>query len=237
VNKQRRGEAPEPLGGLLRPGDANLRLDNQKYAKKAIAAQLPESPVLPSNLHIPLKDRKHAVLELIDYPWEALGFDIVFLNSRPGYRAMTLSERQRIEIYIRQGDDLMLQAYDLAHELGHAYDLKYNDDARRRKWLALRGIGASTPWFGCDACPDYGTPAGDFAETFAFLLLGPGNFHSTLSPQPREDQMLELAAFCRIQHISEAFNISDMKEDKPMRDPQEIQVLPIDPNATSARPE
>ena len=149
------------------------------------------------------RDRATAVFSLIRYPWQGLGYEIVFMGFRPGYRAMTLTAKHRIEIYIRPEENPMDQAYDLAHELGHAFDLKYNNDERRRKWCELRGIKPSTPWFGCDACPDYRTPAGDFAETFAFLLLGPGNYHSLMAPIPRMDQVEELAEFCRIDHLSE----------------------------------
>jgi hypothetical protein len=149
------------------------------------------------------KDRKYAVLSLIRYPWQNLGYDIVFMGSRPGYRAMTLTARRRIEIYVRPGEGLMNQAYDLAHELGHAFDLKYNNEGRRQQWSKLRGINPATPWFGCDACPDYRTPAGDFAETFAFLLLGPGNYHSLMAPVPKIEQVEELAEFCGIDRLSE----------------------------------
>jgi hypothetical protein len=163
------------------------------------------------------KDRKQAVLALIRYPWEDLGFSIVFMGSRLGYRAMTLTARRRIEVYARPGDGLIQQAYDLAHELGHAYDLKNNNEERRLKWRELRGIDSSIPWFGCDACPDYATPAGDFAETFAFLLLGPGNFHSVMAPVPTASRIPELAAFCHIEHLSESFNVHVSKENKTPR--------------------
>jgi len=149
------------------------------------------------------KNRRQAVLNLIHYPWQDLGYSVVFKGSRLGYRAMTLTAHRRIEIYVRPGEVLMNQAFDLAHELGHAFDLKNNDDERRRKWCELRGIKPSAPWFGCDACPDYGTPAGDFAETFAYLLLGPGNFHSMMAPAPGLDQVEKLAEFCRIDHLSD----------------------------------
>jgi hypothetical protein len=89
-------------------------------------------------------------------------------------------------------------AYDIAHELGHAFDLGRNDSARRRQWRRLRGIDVNLPWFGCNRCSDYDTPAGDFAETFAFLLLGPGNYRSKLGQPPNELQAEELARFCEI---------------------------------------
>jgi hypothetical protein len=148
--------------------------------------------------------RMDAVLSMINYPWQDLGFKVVFKGSRAGYRAMTLTARKQIEVYARPGEDAFMQAFDLAHEFGHAFDLKNNDRERRQKWLQLRGIDPSTPWFGCDACPDYATPAGDFAETFAYLLLGPGSYHSLMAPPPKPDQIPALAKFCGIERISEA---------------------------------
>jgi hypothetical protein len=188
--------------------------DNPDCAKGVIADPIPVP--LPSAPRIILeKTRKQAVLSLIHYPWEDLGFSVVFLGSRLGYRAMTLTAQRRIEIYARPGDGVMNQAYDLAHELGHAFDLKNNDEARRRKWCELRGIKPDTSWFGCDACSDYGTPAGDLAETFAYLLLGPGNFHSTMAPQPMANQLQALADFCQIEHLSAAFDrVPDSRKDK-----------------------
>src|SRR5206468_352025 len=72
------------------------------------------------------KRRKAAVLSMISFPWKKLGYEIVFLGPRPGYRAMTLVDKRRIEIYVRPGESALLQAYDLAHEIGHAFDLEYN---------------------------------------------------------------------------------------------------------------
>jgi hypothetical protein len=138
------------------------------------------------------------VLGLIRFPWKKLGYEIAFMGPRPGYRAMTISEQRRIEIYNRPGDTPLLTAYDLAHELGHAVDLDNNTPERRTRWRELRGIDPEAAWFGCSRCPDYNTPAGDFAETFAFLLLGPGNYHSRMALPPAKDQISALAAFCGI---------------------------------------
>ncbi len=144
------------------------------------------------------QSRSKSVLGLIRYPWQQLGYEVVFLSSRPGFRAMTISDKRRIEIYVRSADAPIDTAYDLAHELGHAFDLEYNDAARRTRWCEMRGIAPDTPWFGCNRCPDYSTPAGDFAETFALLLLGPGNYHSHMAPPPRLEDVPQLAAFCHI---------------------------------------
>jgi hypothetical protein len=61
--------------------------------------------------------------------------------------------------------------------------------------MELRGIDPSTPWFGCDRCTDFKTPAGDFAETFALLLLGPGHFSGRIAPPPTVDQVNALKPF------------------------------------------
>jgi len=145
-----------------------------------------------------------AALAMIDFPWQSLGYRIFFLGSRPGYRAMTLTDRQRIEVYVKAGELPRMLAFDIAHEIGHVVDLRYNDTGRRRQWLKLRGIAPGTPWFGCSACSDYTTPAGDFAETFAYLLLGPGSYHSQMAPPPPADQVRELARFCHIEHPAAA---------------------------------
>lgn len=166
---------------------------------------------------LPAVDRQKEILSLIHYPYGELGFNIAFMGSRLGYRAMTLTARRRIEVYLRPGESADQQAYDLAHELGHAFDLKYNDDARRRRWRELRGIKMSTPWFGCDACPDYATPAGDFAETFAFLLLGPGNFHSMIAPLPGLDTIQDLAAFCHVDHLNEGLEAAVKNRDRSVK--------------------
>jgi hypothetical protein len=187
---------------------------NPARVGKADIPQMVADATLPSTLDltpidVPLPEikkpkprefasRPKAVLSLIHYPWEQLGYEVIFLSPRPGFRAMTISDRHRIEVYMRSGDEAIDLAYDLAHELGHAFDLENNNAERRTLWCNMRGIDPATPWFGCNRCPDYDTPAGDFAETFAFLLLGPGNYHSRMASQPKQDQIPQLAAFCRI---------------------------------------
>lgn len=191
----------------LKAEDGPVCSETPDYAKGA-AVDSPRILTIPlAEKPISENDRRESVLALIHFPWQDLGYTVVFMGPRLGYRAMTLTAPHRIEIYVRTGDSPRQQAFDLAHELGHAFDLKYNDEGRRRKWIELRGIKPSTPWFGCDACPDYSTPAGDFAETFAYLLLGPGNYHSQMAPAPRPHQIAELASFCKIEHLSEALII------------------------------
>jgi hypothetical protein len=151
--------------------------------------------VLPPGMTEARAARPESALELIEIPWQILGFEIVFLPPRPGYRAMTFPAKHRIEVYVRPQDDLNLLAYDIAHELGHAIDVTYNTAETRKQWMLARGIDPDTPWFGCNRCSDYNTPAGDFAETFALMLRGPKYFRSRIAPRPTPEQMSVLSRF------------------------------------------
>ena len=139
--------------------------------------------------------REKSALDLIQYPWHDLQYEIVFRPPQTGIRAMIFPPQHRIEIYVRPGDDYRLLAYDIAHELGHAIDLTFNTDATRKIWMKERGIEAGTAWFGCSGCSDYATPAGDFAESFATLLLGSGHFAGRLAPTPTLAQIPDLQLF------------------------------------------
>jgi hypothetical protein len=139
--------------------------------------------------------RPESALDLLQIPWQKLGYQIVFMSPQPGFRAMTLPGKHRIEVYVRPQDDVDLLAYDIAHELGHAIDVTYNTAETRRQWMQARGINPGTAWFGCDRCSDYNTPAGDFAETFALVLCGPKYFRSRIAGKPTAEQIAALVQF------------------------------------------
>jgi hypothetical protein len=80
-------------------------------------------------------------------------------------------------------------AHTIAHELGHVLDFTQGNPAKHASYLTLRGINPLTPWFGCSGCTDYRTPAGDWAEVFAYWLAGPGDFRSQMAPAPNAVQM------------------------------------------------
>ena len=141
------------------------------------------------------RPRPESALALLQIPWKDLGYEIVFMPARPGFRAMTFPGQRRIEIYARPQDDLDLLAYDIAHELGHAIDVSYNTAETRKRWMVARGIDPATAWFGCDRCSDYNTPAGDFAETFALILIGPKYFRSRIAVRPTPENIPVLAEF------------------------------------------
>ena len=139
--------------------------------------------------------RPESALDLISIQWQKLGYEIVFMPARPGFRAMTFPSRHRIEVYARSQDNLDLLAYDIAHEIGHAIDVTYNTAETRKHWMESRGIDPATIWFGCDRCSDYSTPAGDFAETFAMYLCGPKYFRGRIASRPTPEEMVILAQF------------------------------------------
>jgi hypothetical protein len=143
----------------------------------------------------PPEARNAAALALIPFPLQQLHYQIVFMPPQQGVRAMIFEGERRIEIYARPADDARRVAYDIAHEIGHASDFTLNSAESRRQWMVLRGIDPATPWFGCNRCTDFDTPAGDFAETFALVLLGPGHFSGRIAPPPREDQITLLSPF------------------------------------------
>ena len=135
-------------------------------------------------------------LRLISFDLSRLpGWTVVFLPGRVGYRGRTLPASQRIEIYVRQGDTARMVAYDLGHELGHAVDVTYSTPARRSSYRSIRGIEADARWFGCADCSDFATPAGDFAETFGFMVTDPGfNWRSALGRPPTNEQRAAVTA-------------------------------------------
>jgi hypothetical protein len=58
----------------------------------------------------------------------------------------------------------------------------------------MRGIPASTPWFGCSYCSDFATPAGDFAETYAQWQRGTFDSRTKIAPMPGSAALAALGA-------------------------------------------
>ena len=132
-------------------------------------------------------------MALIGYPWQKLGYEIAFLPGQAGFWGNTFTTTHRIEIYVRPDESVPVLAHFVAHEIGHAVDATWGTASRRQEWLRGRGIDPNTAWFGCSGCTDYQTPAGDFAETFAYWQTGPVRFLSRMAPAPSADQLAQLA--------------------------------------------
>lgn len=134
-------------------------------------------------------------LALISYPWRTAlpGWRIDFLPGKAGYLGGTLTNEQRIEIYVREGQSPHEIAFTLAHELGHAVDLTYLTDAERQTWKVTRGISTSTPWWAGSGVSDYASGSGDWAEAFAVWQVG-GTSETRIAGQPTAGELQVLAA-------------------------------------------
>jgi hypothetical protein len=166
------------------------------------AAPSPAPPVAPPPPVAPRPAPKltreqvsNAALAMIRYPWRELGVHISFLGPRGGYLGRTFPQQGRIEMYVRPDETPTRLAYMLAHEIGHMADWRWNTPARRQQWKAARHIPASMSWFGnaFGGGDDLGTPAGDFAETFALWQVGPVDYKSRLGRPPTPEELAALA--------------------------------------------
>jgi hypothetical protein len=127
------------------------------------------------------------------------GVTIAYLPGGGALKGMTYYDQHHVDVYVascsRESDTLLRHV--VAHELGHAWDSLHMTDALRADYLAARGIPAGTRWFGCNACKDFATPAGDFAETYAQWQRGASDSRSQLAPPATPAQLDDLARFFR----------------------------------------
>jgi hypothetical protein len=168
-------------------------------------ATIPASPPLPpaptGDGTVPLDAtsadwlhrRAAEALAMITYPWDRLGYELVFDRARNGLRGQTSFDDRRIEIFVRPSDTVVQTAFDLAHEIAHAFDFARGGGPGRWAWMRARGLQSWDVWFGCSHCDDLATPAGDFAESFASWQVPAGRFNGRLGPAPTEAQKTLLA--------------------------------------------
>ncbi|MCW2680838.1 MAG: hypothetical protein JWM62_2239 [Frankiales bacterium] len=143
------------------------------------------------------EQRGRAALRALDYDPAALGYRVRFLPYRGGALGTTNRPSRLITVYVQPGQSELTLRTTLAHELGHALDFAHGTPARRDAYREVRGLPAG-PWFPCDRCDDFTSPAGDFAEVFAVWLAGPGDFRSRLAGSPSPAQLRELAPLFRV---------------------------------------
>lgn len=198
AGRLRSGElTAQPLARTSQVDESGLGTDGSTDRVAGAGAGSPSALDVDAEQAEPLNERDALggwALEQIDYPWsEALpGWEITFEPERSGLYGLTLVDEQRIEIYVRDGQDPDLLVHVVAHEIGHAVDVTLNDGADRRRWQEARGIG-SEPWWPGEAASDFATGAGDFAEGFAVWQAGPDHFRSTIGPVPTDAQLSLLA--------------------------------------------
>ncbi|MCU1623126.1 MAG: hypothetical protein JWL79_1971 [Frankiales bacterium] len=137
--------------------------------------------------------RGQRVLASLHYNWQRMGYRIVFLPERQGYLGFTDGGTKTVTIWVRRSETDLVLAHSIAHELGHVLDFTQGSAAKHAAYLALRNLNPTTSWYGCNGCTDYRTPAGDWAEVFAYWLAGPGDFRSQLGPPPSATRMKAIA--------------------------------------------
>lgn len=124
------------------------------------------------------------------------GVSVSFLGARPGYLGLTYPAQHHVDVFVRScgAESAALLRHVVSHEMGHAYDAAHMSDALRASYLAMRGIPAGTPWFGCSYCTDFATPAGDFAETYSQWQRGSYDSRTQMAPMPGATQLAAIAA-------------------------------------------
>jgi hypothetical protein len=139
--------------------------------------------------------RGQAALASLRRPGDAARFRVDFPPGRPDVIGLATVHERRIEVFVRPCADLSteLLRHVVGHEIGHLVDGDRLTDALREEYRAVRGIPAGTPWYGCNSCADFATPAGDFAEVYSQWQRGASTNRSQLAP-PSSGQLAEIAA-------------------------------------------
>ena len=127
--------------------------------------------------------------------WRRSEVTVRFLGPKAGFLGETSRRSGAVAVYVRPcaiEPDALLR-HVVAHELGHAWDVRRMTPQMRSAYRRARGISASIPWFGCSGCTDFETPAGDFAETYALWLRQGAASRSRLAPTPTPAELTALA--------------------------------------------
>lgn len=140
-------------------------------------------------------ERGQRVVASLRPAWRQTRVPVTFRGPRPGTLGEVLLHTGAVTIFVRpcsaESDELLRHV--VAHELGHAWDVTRMTRRQRLAYKRFRGIPASTPWFGCSGCADFGTPAGDFAETYAQWLRQARDSRSELARPATERELAALA--------------------------------------------
>lgn len=141
------------------------------------------------------KRGQHALSTLRD-TGQRSGVTVSFLGAKPGYLGLTYPERRHVDVFVRScgSESAALLRHVISHEMGHAYDAAHMTPALRTAYLAMRGVPAGTPWFGCSYCTDFATPAGDFAETYSQWQRSSHDSRTKMAPMPGAAQLASIAA-------------------------------------------
>ena len=117
-----------------------------------------------------------AALELIDYPWERLGYSLSFEGPQDGLLGKTTCATKSVYVYVRPSQTVRQVAFVTAFELGHAIDCGTMTDARRAEWAAIRGFAPGWTWFPSCLCTEDSFGSGDISMVFADWLVPDGGY-------------------------------------------------------------
>lgn len=109
---------------------------------------------------------------LISYQWRSMlpGWDVCYQPEGFEAGAETDIENRQITIYVNSAASPAEVSASLAHEIAHAIDMTYFDDADRFSWIEARGLPAV--WWPGDGLTDYCVGSGDFAEAVSAAWVG-----------------------------------------------------------------
>ncbi len=181
---------PQASTRRLAPAPRSRRL----FVRPAVAPVVAVTASDPTCSGASWRERRgQAALAALLHP-APVGVSMSFLPGGGALKGMTYYDRHHVDVYVGSCDaeSAALLGHVVAHELGHAWDSLHMTDALRADYLASRGLAASTPWFGCDACQDFATPAGDFAETYAQWQRSTAESRSRLAAPATPGQLAEL---------------------------------------------
>ncbi len=171
---------PDPAAATAAAVDAGAEPEPPSAPAAVAQADVQAGPQPPAA-------RVEAALALVAYDWRNLlpGWTIEISSGRTGLMGLTRTAERQIEIYVRPSMSTDALAHVVAHEIGHAVDLTYLDAESRGAFQMLRGRAAASRWWAADGANDFATGAGDWAESFAFMVTGGrGTWGSELGPPP-----------------------------------------------------
>ncbi|MEM7095379.1 MAG: helix-turn-helix transcriptional regulator [Actinomycetota bacterium] len=99
-------------------------------------------------------------------------WSVEWAGDHPVYGGLTDANDRRITMYVDPDWSSDRLADIFVHEVGHALDLEYLDDATRLDWMQMRGISVEAGWWAGNGEEDFAVGAGDFAEAVATAVLG-----------------------------------------------------------------
>ncbi|MBK5306669.1 MAG: hypothetical protein JJD92_08295 [Frankiaceae bacterium] len=181
--------SPSPAAAPVRPVTKPAGTPTKTIPRRAAVSDICSGPGWQTR-------RGQLALSTLRDTGQRSGVTVAFKGARAGYLGLTYPERHHVDVFVRScsAESMTLLRHVMSHEMGHAFDAAHMTAAERRAYMAMRGIPAGTPWFGCNYCTDFATPAGDFAETYSQWQRSSRDSRSKIAPMPNASQLAAIAA-------------------------------------------